>query len=181
MDRANRWKGTHIVDETAAQSPGQREEDENVCSTLPDYVPALHKEVSAIIMCGVAQDYRHEGRSPLSNGLIQTQGVPLFHSLPPGIISHSLLPSLPHLSISQMVVHLPLCATTLICSPLTWPFYLGSNSHHFNRDKITLWWAPVPAGLYMCFCPNILCWWWCLPAHSAVCSPIYLHLYNWTL
>lgn len=55
--------------------------------------PALHKEVSAIITCGVAKDYRHEGRSPLSNGLIQTQGVPLFHSISP--LASFLTPSFP--------------------------------------------------------------------------------------
>lgn len=86
------------------------------CSSL------MHKEVIASSLCGAVQGSTFQGGSPRCNGFIQTQG-----NLPPFlhaglIIFHSLLPPPPHLSIAQTVVHLPPCATTSICSLLTWPF-----------------------------------------------------------
>lgn len=82
----------------------------------------MHKEVIASSLCGAVQGSTFQGGSPRCKGFIQTQGnlPPFLHASL--IIFHSLLPPPPHLSIAHTVVYLPPCATTSICSLLTWPF-----------------------------------------------------------
>lgn len=112
-----RWRQNYAVNESAAESGTIEDEDaSSSCSSL------MHKEVIASSLHGAVQGSTFQGGSPRCNGFIQTQG-----NLPPFlhagfIIFHSLLPPPPHLSIAQTVVHLPPCATTSICSLLTWPF-----------------------------------------------------------
>lgn len=116
------------------------------------------------------------GRRPLHNGLIQTHSTPLCF-FPSPIISlslHHLLPSISSLHLPDSRSSSSMCRRSHLFS-LDMAFYLRSNSHHFNRDKITLRWAPVPAGLparvcvcvclyYVCVCDRV-----CLLAHGAYC------------
>lgn len=115
-DGTLRWQQNYEVNERAVEfrtiGEGWRCTSSS-CSSL------MHKEVIASFMCGAVQRPTSQGGSPRFNGFIQTQGnLPLF--LHAGPFFHSFLP--PHLSISQTVIHLLPCATTSICSLLTWPF-----------------------------------------------------------
>ena len=143
--------------------------------------PLLLLEVSTIIL------WRSAGlqiwRSPHRNGLMQTPVAP--HSCSAFSFSlrpyHLSLPPSPPPAPPLSSLHLPdsrsssaACCRSHLFS-LDMAFYLRSNSHHFNRDKITLRRAPVPAGLPACVCVSVcVCLWlWqgvstCMLAH--MCS-----------
>lgn len=126
-----------------------------VCVCTLSSCSPFHEEVSAITMCGGEEGYTYGGRIPPHNGLIQTHSTPTRFppfSLSPPIIFlslHHLLPSISSLHLPDSRSSSSVCRRSHLFS-LDMAFYLRSNSHHFNRDKITLRWAPVPAGPPAC-------------------------------
>lgn len=156
------------VDEKTKPLTGQHREGWRCVSGPPSSSsPLTHKEVVAVILCGAGQRSTSQGGGPLWEGWMQTQGNPLFHPLWPSY--HYSLLSAPSVS----CLHLPDGrSSSSVCRhfhlfPFDMAFYLRSNSHHFNQDRITLGWLPVHAALplvHVCACPSLLLRWRCASA-----------------
>lgn len=125
------------------------------------------------IMCMISQERQNVFTLQVSTQEATSCPAFFFFFFPSPIIS----PSLHHLLPSISSLHLPdsrssssVCRRSHLFSP-DMAFYLRSNSHHFNRDKITLRWAAVPAGpprrAFVCVC--FLCLSVCVCGTTILC------------